>query len=215
MRFSDFQIRNQNKLDSILVELCELILVGKKTDPKKYGMVAAAVLDPDNNLVSAINYPAKDGSRVHAERAALDAYHKKHGAVPEGSIIITTLSPCSEPMYDRYKESCTDLINGTNVRKVYCGYQDTSQDHSDTYQHKKFHTEVTDNAKIEQLCKRYADTFLNKAQLDELSFLGSPCTKDCSGHRAGYAWSQTRGGRVPNSWSQSFNNGAALQRAGK
>jgi hypothetical protein len=52
-------------------------------------------------------------------------------------------------------------------------------------------------------------------QLDELQFLGSQCTKDCSGHRAGYEWSQRRGGRVPNSWSPSFNKGAALHRAGK
>jgi hypothetical protein len=52
-------------------------------------------------------------------------------------------------------------------------------------------------------------------QLDELQFLGSQCTKDCSGHRAGYEWSQRRGGTVPNSWSPSFNKGAALHRAGK
>lgn len=51
-------------------------------------------------------------------------------------------------------------------------------------------------------------------QLDELSFLGSPCTKDCSGHRAGYEWFK-RKGRDPNSWSQSFNNGAGLAKAGK
>ena len=52
-------------------------------------------------------------------------------------------------------------------------------------------------------------------QLDELSFLGSQCTKDCSGHRAGYEWSQVNNPRIPNSWSPSFNKGAALQRAGK
>lgn len=52
-------------------------------------------------------------------------------------------------------------------------------------------------------------------QLDELSFLGSPCTKDCSGHRAGYKWSQQRGGVDANSWSPSFNNGARLARDGK
>ncbi len=52
-------------------------------------------------------------------------------------------------------------------------------------------------------------------QLDELSFLGSPCTKDCSGHRAGYYWSARKGNRTANSWSQSFNNGAALRAAGK
>ena len=53
-----------------------------------------------------------------------------------------------------------------------------------------------------------------KDKLDELNFLGSECTKDCSGHRAGYAWSK-RKGTVPNSRSPSFNKGAALQAAGK
>ena len=52
-------------------------------------------------------------------------------------------------------------------------------------------------------------------QLDELQFLGSPCTRDCSGHRAGYEWSIRKGGRIPNSRSPSFDKGAALQRAGK
>lgn len=52
-------------------------------------------------------------------------------------------------------------------------------------------------------------------QLDELSFLGSQCTKDCSGHRAGYEWSKVNTPRIPNSWSPSFNKGAALQRSGK
>jgi hypothetical protein len=54
-----------------------------------------------------------------------------------------------------------------------------------------------------------------KEQLDELDFMGSECTKDCSGHRAGYAWS-VRKGRVPaQSWSPSFNKGAALAWSGK
>ena len=53
-------------------------------------------------------------------------------------------------------------------------------------------------------------------QLDELKFLGSQCTKDCSGHRAGYAWSKRKGGVLGNSpYSPSFNKGAALARAGK
>jgi len=54
-----------------------------------------------------------------------------------------------------------------------------------------------------------------KSKLDELNFLGSQCTKDCSGHRAGYAWSRRKAGQVPNSRSPSFNKGAALQAAGK
>ena len=52
-------------------------------------------------------------------------------------------------------------------------------------------------------------------ELDELSFLGSPCTKDCSGHRAGYAWSRARGNRSALSHSNSFNNGARLAAQGK
>lgn len=52
--------------------------------------------------------------------------------------------------------------------------------------------------------------------LDELSFLGSQCTKDCSGHRAGYEWSAQRGNITANSpYSPSFNKGAALRNAGK
>jgi hypothetical protein len=50
--------------------------------------------------------------------------------------------------------------------------------------------------------------------LNELSFLGSQCTKDCSGHRAGYNWYKQKG-RDPLSHSQSFNNGAGLAKAGK
>ena len=52
-------------------------------------------------------------------------------------------------------------------------------------------------------------------QLDELSFLGSECTTDCSGHRAGYDWSKRKGLRQANSWSPSFNKGAGLAVAGK
>ena len=55
---------------------------------------------------------------------------------------------------------------------------------------------------------------VDEEQLDELSFLGSQCTKDCSGHRAGYDWCK-RKGRTPQSWSPSFNKGAALAQSGK
>lgn len=55
---------------------------------------------------------------------------------------------------------------------------------------------------------------VDEEQLDELSFLGSQCTKDCSGHRAGYEWYK-RKQRPPMSWSPSFNKGAALAQAGK
>jgi hypothetical protein len=80
---------------------------------------------------------------------------------------------------------------------------------------KTFDLKSTGNSKIQALCKAFANTFLS-TKLNELSFLGSECTKDCSGHRAGYEWSRARGGVDANSpFSPSFNNGARLARDGK
>jgi hypothetical protein len=55
----------------------------------------------------------------------------------------------------------------------------------------------------------------SRKRLKELDFMGmSPCTKDCSGHRAGYKWSKARGGVSTASWSNSFNKGAEIAKAG-
>jgi pyrimidine deaminase RibD-like protein len=212
MRASDFEVRNHDKLDRILTELCSLVIQGQAKKKEDLGMVAAAVLDPDNNCVVGINYPAKDGKRVHAERAAIDSYYARFGTIPKGSIIITTCSPCTQPMEEREGVNCSDLVDEVGVHKVYAGYQDPTQDPES----KKYHLEITRNPKIHELCKKFAARFLDDEQLDELSFLGSPCTKDCSGHRAGYAWSQSKGGRVAQSpFSPSFNNGSQLHVDGK
>lgn len=217
MRFLDFAIHNTPKLDEILVRLCDMVVQGQRKDPDLYGVVAACVLDPDNRCVSALNY-RRGKKSVHGERAAIEAYEARFGAIPEGSIIITTCSPCTESddhtADTRVGSSCRDLISSTPVHKVYAGYQDPSQQTGPG--NKTYHLKITQNSKILQLCKRFADQWLGDEQLDELSFLGSPCTKDCSGHRAGYAWSQSRGGRVAQSpFSPSFNNGSQLHVDGK
>jgi pyrimidine deaminase RibD-like protein len=210
MRASEFQIRDHDKLDQILARLCEVVVQGQQKD-QDLGVVAAAVLDPDNNCVVGLNYPAKDGRRVHGERAAIDAYHDRFGNIPAGSIIITTCSPCTHDMEERSGINCSDLIDEVGVHKVYAGYQDPTQD----FDNKRYHIEITRNPKIQELCKKFADTFLKK-DLNELSFLGSECTKDCSGHRAGYNWSKRKGLRQGNSpYSPSFNKGAALAVAGR
>jgi pyrimidine deaminase RibD-like protein len=212
MKISDFQISKHGKLDRLLVELCKLVIEGQRRDPELYGMVAAAVLDPDQNCVVALNY-RRGNKDVHGERAAIEAYEKRFGEIPEGSIILTTCSPCTEPMLDRVGDSCKDLISSTLVHKVYAGYRDPSQQ---TFGgDKTYHLQITKNKKIQELCRAFANTWL-KDQLDELNFLGSPCTKDCSGHRAGYAWSQRKGGQVAQSpWSPSFNKGSQLYVDGK
>jgi hypothetical protein len=109
-------------------------------------------------------------------------------------------------MDERAGSSCQDLLDLHGINSVYCGYVDPTQE--------SHPVESTANKKIQALCKAFADTFL-KDKLDELEFLGSPCTKDCSGHRAGYAWAQSKG-RVANSpFSPSFNNGSQLYVDGK
>jgi pyrimidine deaminase RibD-like protein len=211
MRAKDFEITDRDKLDEILVRLCEMVVEGQYKRKLNLGVVAAAVLDPDMNCVVGINYPTRDGLRVHAERAAVDSYVARFGEIPAGSIIITTCSPCTQPMAERAGTNCSDLVDQVGVRRVYAGYKDPTQD----FDGQDYRIEITRNAKIRALCQAFADTFLDE-NLTELSFLGSPCTKDCSGHRAGYAWSQAKGGVAGNSpFSPSFNNGANLFVAGK
>jgi putative chitinase len=157
---SDYEIHDRRKLDRILLELCNHVIKGQKNDPLKYGMVAACVLDPKNRKVFGVNEAAEDGTRKHAERVAIDRYVKNYGDMPNGSIIITTLSPCNEDdtemAANRYGESCTDLVNESNVRKVYCGYMDPTQDDK----HNQYTLEETSNPYAKSLCKKFADTFL-------------------------------------------------------
>lgn len=155
---SDYEIHNRDKLDQILVDLCQLVIAGQRSEPHHWGMVAAAVLDPMNQICKGVNYyDVRTDNRVHAERAALDNYLEKYGEVPRGSIVVTTCSPCSaDLMPGRYAQSCTDLINEYGIHRVYAGFEDPTQNEQD----RKFNIEITDNNKIQQLCERFARTFL-------------------------------------------------------
>jgi pyrimidine deaminase RibD-like protein len=157
----DYEIHNYKKLDRIMSKLCDLVEQGQASG-KDYGMVAAAVLDPDNQIVARLNRPGRDGKRIHAEHAAILDYHSKHGSIPEGSIIITTLSPCNEHLDERDGPSCTELINNSTVKKVYCGYMDPTQD-DDTRQ---FTVMETANKELRNRCKEFADTFLDDVEED-------------------------------------------------
>jgi pyrimidine deaminase RibD-like protein len=143
-------------LDRILRGLGSMVLKGQQRDDGKFGWVAACLLDPEGNQVRALNYRIKDGHRVHAERAAIEKYEKKYGDVPSRSVIITTLSPCSEHMHDREGKSCTDLLNAKKIRRVYCGYIDPTQPESK----KMFDVVETSDREIRDMCKGFADTFL-------------------------------------------------------
>jgi pyrimidine deaminase RibD-like protein len=141
----------QAELDLILAKCCEMILDGQEQEPDYYGMVAACVICPDGKQVYGINYDAGNGKRVHAERAAIDACEQ----VGPECMIVTTCSPCNQPMDERYGESCDDLISSIGIKHVYCGYKDPSQDADTSIE--------THNPKLRELCKRFADTFLKES----------------------------------------------------
>lgn len=164
MKISDFVIHSTDKLDMLLSKCCEQVLEKQKEDKDYWGMVGACVLDTSNRLVFGVNHLLDDGTRSHAERSAIDNYNEKYGSIPQGSIILTTLSPCSEPLAERHGESCTELINYNGVHKVYCGYCDPQQADSEVYKHKKFHVQETRNEKLKELCKKFASTFLDDTE---------------------------------------------------
>lgn len=153
-----YKFHSLGKLDTVLLELCKMVIEGKKANPDLFGMVAACVIDIDDNKVFGINLPDKAGKRMHAERVAINAYKKEYGDIAEGAIIVTTLSPCSDDMEERHGESCSQLIQENGVHKVYCGYIDPSQHHTHVFD---FAVKETEDKSIRNLCKKFADTFLD------------------------------------------------------
>lgn len=168
MKFSELQVtesyvdRDHADLDRILKKLCKLIIKAQNKDAEKYGMVAACFIDDEGQETYAVNYKRISGRRIHAEHAALEKYQSKHGKVPSGGVIVTTLSPCSTPMSDRAGADCTEILNKFNIDYVYCGYSDPTQDNSAQYAGRAFEINETSDEKLRAICKRFADTFLEK-----------------------------------------------------
>jgi len=161
---SDYELHDRPKLDRVLAKCCRMVVQGQQRDPERYGQVAACVIDPDNRMIYGINLPSKDGTRRHAERVAIDKYTKAHGDIPNGSIVVTTCSPCNSPMEERHGESCKDLLNSVGIHKVYAGYQDPTQhDDSDA----DFRVYVTENDQLWGECQLFAQTFLGSEELAE------------------------------------------------
>ena len=164
MRLNEFESVDISKLDDVLAKLCSMIKRGKTERPEYYGMVAASIVTPKGRVVSKINYP-KGSKRVHAERAVIEEYQSYYGQIPQGSIIVTTLSPCNEDMAERYGDSCTDLINSIGIKTVYCGYKDPSQMDN----HPEYREIFTNNKQLRAVCKSFADTFLDEITGDNVA----------------------------------------------
>ena len=150
------EIHSYHKLDRILVKLCDLVDSRRAQDPEKYGLVGAALLDPKNQIATGVS-TKHDGQWIHAERRAMTAYRKKYGSIPPGCIIVVTCSPCSERMDSRHGDSCTDLINSSAVKKVYCGFDDETQPEDQ----RTFNIIETADPEIRDRCRGYAEQFMD------------------------------------------------------
>jgi len=142
--------------DQILTVLCDMIDYQNTHNPKKYGEVGAAIVDPDSRIVVGFS-TSSNGKWRHAEYNAIVAYNKKYGAIPAGSVVITTCSPCSARMPDRHGVSCTHRINEQPIPLVYCGFEDPTQH---THLH-NFKMVITQNTHIHDRCKKHAQRFLD------------------------------------------------------
>jgi pyrimidine deaminase RibD-like protein len=160
VKIRDLDLDNTEYLDEVLADCVEKLLNKQKEDSKYWGLVAAAVVDKDGVVVFGVNHLTKSGTRKHAERVAIENYEDKFGPVPADSIIVTTLSPCSKDMAERWGESCTELLNKNNIKQVYIGFADEKQRDTDAYRSKHFKVTRTKNPKLKKLCQNISNIFL-------------------------------------------------------
>jgi pyrimidine deaminase RibD-like protein len=153
MRFDEIN------LDSHLIKLCGMVQRNLDSSDKKPGLVAACVMANGKTVYKTSSYSG-DGLYKHAERMAIEAFESKYGELPKNATIVTTLSPCSEQGDEtadhRVGTSCEDLLNDKQVKYVYCGYMDPTQDEGGN----QFKLAQTSNDKIQAVCKHYASMFL-------------------------------------------------------
>ena len=158
---TDYEVRNYHKLDKYLSKLCDLVERGQASG-KDFGMVAAGILPLKGDYMARLNRPGKD-RRIHAEHAVIEDFVKKYGSIPEGSVIITTLSPCNKHMDERDGPACADLLNEHGIQKVYCGYIDPTQDRGAEDQ-REYNLDETQNKELRSRCQAFADTFLDEVE---------------------------------------------------
>lgn len=149
---------NRNQLDRILINLCDLVIERQKIDPEKWGLVGAAFIDRDTGYKSTATSIKKSGKWQHAERTAANIFQNKFGYLPKRSLIVVTLSPCSDTMVDRLGADCETLIEELSDCQVYVGYRDPSQ----TLSNPNFEIAYTNNTEIQQICRELADCFLHE-----------------------------------------------------
>ena len=83
-----------------------------------------AVLAKDGKVLET-GYTRELPGNTHAEQCALEKYRAKHGEdVPEGTILYTSMEPCSFRLSGN--QPCVDRILGTPIKTVFVGVVEPS-----------------------------------------------------------------------------------------
>lgn len=92
----------------------------RKCPPTTTAFSVGAVLVKDGKILST-GYSRELPGNTHAEQCALEKYFKEHNVsdVPEGTVIYTTMEPCSERLSGNLP--CVDRILGTKIKTVFVG----------------------------------------------------------------------------------------------
>ena len=92
----------------------------KKCEGTETAFSVGALLVKDGEILST-GYSRELPGNTHAEQCALEKYYEKTGTreVPEGTVIYTTMEPCSERLSGNLP--CTDRILDTNIQTVFVG----------------------------------------------------------------------------------------------
>ncbi|ANB12445.1 bifunctional DRAP deaminase/tRNA pseudouridine synthase RIB2 [Sugiyamaella lignohabitans] len=92
----------------------------KKCEPTETAFSVGAVLVKDGKVLET-GYSRELPGNTHAEQCALEKYYAKHGTtdVPAGTVIYTTMEPCSERLSGNLP--CVDRILKTSIKTVFVG----------------------------------------------------------------------------------------------
>lgn len=91
-----------------------------KSEGTPTAFCVGAVLVNDGEVLET-GYSRELPGNTHAEQCALEKYFQKHGVydVPEGTVIYTTMEPCSERLSGNLP--CVDRILKTSIKTVFVG----------------------------------------------------------------------------------------------
>lgn len=92
----------------------------KKCGPTETAFSVGALLVKDGEILET-GYSRELPGNTHAEQCALEKYFKKHNVadVPEGTVIYTTMEPCSLRLSGNLP--CVDRILATSIKTVFVG----------------------------------------------------------------------------------------------